>query len=1034
MSTDQRLRATKKWNRISREIKLDDNQVRKNIDKVILPQVAQFQNMNTEFWRDYITRVRSENLFPIISRYQTLDRQFIMDFRAELDWDLILRHQSVTDPYLPREQAPITSAMQDASEYILEIDKSKISISDFTELSTFDIKGSNIIANNNESYIIESILETDSSVFIRTSSPYDNSATRLGWIFFNNTGTGEIDPISFITDPLIKPFIHKGNNISRRYRDNLVIGQYLTEDFIINNHSSLNIKALSQHQKLYDFFIMNYDITSEFPNYNRLIPFDWDQLTINQNFREILENPDYSNWTSGKINKQLLLKYQNLKKDFILENIEQFQLPDIGRFNRNFSEQDLRDIQESNPFLTETTSREGSIKFNYNFSDIRKDLAEADFEFEEGSPVGYIFYDRNGKVNSSNEIKFNVIPGTEIRTLHVDLDEDNANSRSGITVNNGSIIVKKEDRQQYKIAKVKIPIVSRNIDSSSTGLITFAPKSIYSDTDRLIVPDGITKKVLEIDLDGSGITTNSNIYNKSNVTISESDNIVTCSNNHYLELGDPVRFIGVGLPSPILPNTTYYVIHVNSTQIRVATSVAAALNNIAIDITANGSGEIVRYDNKFNLESDIRIFNGLPFYFEDSGVNTLSPILRGQSNIYYIIKESDNTFRIATTEENAKSRIGESFTGNVDNEKLYTNTIPINLRSLDIIRSSEVSNVFKRALGNLYEVTLNDDASIFESDPYYPKLKNGNAEDISGFNDYSSTFTATANNNRISLVDTIPISNGDPISFTGSLPAPLNENTIYYAIKINNNEIEVAHTEDNAIHRISITLTSNGSGTIYPIRIDLLNDIGLNTGNRVEIQSASLPTGIESNIVYYVRKISNTRIELCSTLEDSFNGNPIIIKKTGNNSKTLIANDYNCINSNLNTNGIIHYTTGNTIYVEFPDQIFQVGEDITPRDVITSRTITSIKPILEIDTISSGDSVVIISNLPSTSKSDANILIERFSNNLNSFKVRGLVGGFEDTIIDDNARGIGCIIKENNTLRAFSVIMIDNDYFDKLRF
>jgi hypothetical protein len=60
---------------------------------------------------------------------------------------------------------------------------------------------------------------------------------------------------------------------------------------------------------------------------------------------------------------------------------------------------------------------------------------------------------------------------------------------------------------------------------------------------------------------------------------------------HWMITGTPIRFTTAGtLPSPIVINTTYFVIAVSTTTIRVATSLANAIAGIYIDLTTQGTG------------------------------------------------------------------------------------------------------------------------------------------------------------------------------------------------------------------------------------------------------------------------------------------------------------------------------------------------------------------------------------------------------------------------------------------------------------
>ncbi len=79
-------------------------------------------------------------------------------------------------------------------------------------------------------------------------------------------------------------------------------------------------------------------------------------------------------------------------------------------------------------------------------------------------------------------------------------------------------------------------------------------------------------------------------YNAANVNTG-TDIIDVVAPPHWMITGTPIRFTTAGtLPSPIVINTTYYVIVVTTTSIRVATSLANAIAGTYLDLTTQGTG------------------------------------------------------------------------------------------------------------------------------------------------------------------------------------------------------------------------------------------------------------------------------------------------------------------------------------------------------------------------------------------------------------------------------------------------------------
>jgi hypothetical protein len=1039
MATTERLRATSKWRLISRDIKLSENIIRRNQLRVNWPFIFQFQKLSVSFIREFINVVQEENLWDIVAQYQTLDLDFIREYRASLNWNIVLEFQSLTTRFVPADCAVATSVTVNGSNYVFSFPKNRLrdTVDQFSTYTTMDVVGSNVTANN-KSYTIVSVAETSTAITVTTSTSYTLvGVTEYGWASFPESAKGDT---SFLEDVVILPYLHKGNNLSRPFRDELSQHQSLTETYIVANYLQLNMKNISLNQNLTDLFIAKYDVDSTMPGSTPTITFDFDQIVIGQDMVELLEDPNYTDWIKDKLNFQLLLKYQNLSRDFVLANLDNLQLPEIGRFNRNLSDVDLQQIEEDNPFLTETTDRPGSVRFAYEYGDIVDNLRTAGFDFEEGRPVGYVFYHRNGSLLNKRNLDISVAKGAEVSVPQVDIDEDNPGARNGITVLNGDTIIGNPERQSYKIAKVAVPIISREIDQPATGTISWSPKSSYGPFDRFNVGDDNGRETFEFDIIGDNARSEVSIYNIFTFTSIGGDNSLTTSKPHRLSSGDQILVYGVSLPTPLLEDTPYYIIDLGTSTMRLAASREDALTNRPIDI-ANGTGNIARQDSKFSLEEDINVYTGQPVLFLTSS-SEIAPISGGITPIvtdqvdYHLIKESNFTVRVAESEENAKNNTYITITGQTSGYTLTSNAIPINIRSTDIVRGSEVAQIMNRVFNNLIKITTDGTPpglSDFDVDPWYLTVKNGGPA-TTNFQDFSASFTADAGSNRIILGSTLPIENGDPLSFSGSLPTPLQPNTIYYAIVINGNEIEIADDEEDADQRIPINLVSNGSGTVFPSRVNLTNDISLHTGNRVEVTSDDLPTGLSDSTIYYVNKISPTRIEFCTTLENAFNGTHIPVQRTGSSAKTLVAEDYNMVFGS-GGRAIVHFKTDRELFVEVvTGGPIHPTDTFAPRGISSPQTPESVEAILNVSSTKSLETTNLISTLPSNARSQGNVDIERFTDNLNTIKVQGMDGGFEDTIIDENARGVGVIIEELGRLRAFSVEMIDNDYFDGLRF
>lgn len=1004
-------RSIKKWTLICKNTDMNEQEIRNNIDKVIFPLIAKYQSLSIQFWRDYIDQVEDHDLWGLLSEFQDLNQDFIYEYRDRLDWGKLVRWQKLTDYYTPRNQSRISNVSLD-SEYRFQIPKTAIGLTkkEILKLSSFDIE-SDEISTNNKTYSIDNVTDNNEFIYICTNTSYNLSSTEPGFLFLNDTGTGE-STTSFIEDPVISSYIRINKDLNSPFLEGFLKGQILSYSYIINNFSYMDIKDLSSHQYLTDYFIMKYDTRSIFHDSVPLIEFNWDKLTIWQRFTEILKEPNFSSWIEPLINYQLLLIYQNLSKDFIFSHLEKLQKSKLGRYNKNLSDEDLLQIQSDSQELFQTTEREESVKFNYPYDEIITDLKSSDFQFDGSMIIGYVQYDRNGRVYYNNKINF--INDNDFKILQVDLDEDNMNSPSGLTIFKEKDI-SSDTRRRYKTKIVKVPIIGRNIDTNSTGSINISSKGDFVNYDRLLVPDGNTKVLFETDLDGNLDRKVIEIFDSLDFNSSSVSNSIITSKNHHLKTGTKISFSG-SIPIPLQPDTIYYVVKVSENEFRVSLTVNDSVNGVVINIET-GSGTVHREDNRFSMNETEVYYNGIPFYFEDSGSDDVSPLNKGEDSVYYLSKIDKETFKFSVTESDARSSIFVDLENPILDQNIIIPSILLNIRSDSLSNSKYLSRVFQRSISNLYEVVMTTDTDPIIIDPFYKDIKDNV---ITNFIDYESTFTATSETNTLTLDSVIPINTTDPISLTGSLPSPLSPGTVYYAIRINDTQFELAFTESDSESRIPISLTSDGSGSIFPLRIDLTDDISINTGNRVQVSSSTLPIPLNDSDVYYVHKISPKRMELCLTLEDAFNGVPITIQKSGNDPKTVNFSDYN-IDNGSGVKGIVHFKTPKKLYIEFiGPEIFQVGDTISSREIVDSRTVYSINKILSMDCSVSDSQLSVTSTLSSSEKSKGNVLIESYTQNPKSITSFGMIGGYDDVISDSNAVGVACVLQKNGSLRSFS--------------
>jgi hypothetical protein len=163
--------------------------------------------------------------------------------------------------------------------------------------------------------------------------------------------------------------------------------------------------------------------------------------------------------------------------------------------------------------------------------------------------------------------------------------------------------------------------------------------------------------------------------------------------NHGYATGSKVRVSSsTALPAPLVVATDYWVVKVTATTYRFATSLANASAGTYIDITTTGSGTMtvtyqgaVSANKNIDFDNDISTATGIftkvahtLFDGERVKVTTLGTPLPGGltlATVYYVIKVSADTFKLATTVANAVAGIGISIppvTGAWAATKLYT--------------------------------------------------------------------------------------------------------------------------------------------------------------------------------------------------------------------------------------------------------------------------------------------------------------------------------------------------------------------------
>ncbi len=235
--------------------------------------------------------------------------------------------------------------------------------------------------------------------------------------------------------------------------------------------------------------------------------------------------------------------------------------------------------------------------------------------------------------------------------------------------------------------------------------------------------------------------------------------------------------------------------------------------------------------------------------------------------------------------------------------------------------------LFSRAQQLLRKFTANETISVGDDDSFWSALaalerskilasrvvKNSgyssakiyslNNEDFAGnvlsgnvkFDENTLTFTV------LNADLTKQIQNGAPIQFGAGfiLPSPLTDGTTYYIIKSGLFKFKLAATQADALASTPVPITlipvvksavfTADSGTdLLTIGSPVLDDL-IQTGNiaTLSVSGGSLATPFQSNVKYYMIRVSSTTFKLATTLANANSNTPIDITAIGSGTQTV---------------------------------------------------------------------------------------------------------------------------------------------------
>ncbi len=320
-------------------------------------------------------------------------------------------------------------------------------------------------------------------------------------------------------------------------------------------------------------------------------------------------------------------------------------------------------------------------------------------------------------------------------------------------------------------------------------------------------------------------------------TVQSTSTSTLAVNSHGFSTGDgPIKVGTTGtLPSGLNSSTNYWVINVNSGQIKLATSRSNALSGVALPITGKGSGTFLL--NTVISSNHLFASGDGPIHVRSS--SSLPSGLSSGTN-YWVVATTDARFQLATNKANATAATpatinltsagsGTDMTNALsspdhllvtgDGPVTLTGTVPGGLSTSTNYYVTKVNDDLFQLATSASNATANPPVVI---DPTSTST-NGKVV-VPGIDTNAETLYAPNHG----------MSSGDgPVRVvsTGTLPGGIGSNTDYWFIRVDKNYVKLAANRANALAGTPVVnLTSLGSGTIYTTE---------SPGNGVAFTSAS---------------------------------------------------------------------------------------------------------------------------------------------------------------------------------------------------
>ena len=516
------------------------------------------------------------------------------------------------------------------------------------------------------------------------------------------------------------------------------------------------------------------------------------------------------------------------------------------------------------------------------------------------------------------------------------------------------------------------------LDSKTIALTPENALAGVIDIDNSRVNTGVTQGFSRLDsvtFDGSNTAKDTN--GNAITTVNAAANTITI-NNHGLVQGQQVIYYADPQTTEdeeigdLQTGGTYFVIVKDSNTIQLAETQDNVVSGTPVDLTVTiGQKHLFSFYDRQKLETpqfngatavsiandtitiaDHGLYTGQLITYNNSGGTSIS-VLGGSTNIalqngdsYFVIKEDNNTIKLATTYQDAINYnittdtgtiVNISAIGSGSNHKFSYETSKFTFDPKNNSIIDKGKNIFTITDHKL----TTGDRILYEADQTvakpvetltYLSFEPKDQTDLSSFVNAVDN-SITVNNNSYKNADSITykqlVDLGIPTDtlYTERTTSEftLNTNSQYYVIKDGDNSFKLALNQNDANNGIAINLTKTQASNVVDITTDIItkNAHGYITGSAISlsalgsiVDTATTSYGgvfkdiaLNQNSQYYVIVVNKNLIKLALTPNDANYGVAINLNSTKSSNVNLVSDGIKALNHGYKNGSVINLSS-----------------------------------------------------------------------------------------------------------------------------